>query len=71
MIGGRKAMKIIPRRRFLKHAGFMDYYMEPYIRYWNIEESKPETVSVDGNTETLVEPKNNTTEVGSKFGIQF
>jgi hypothetical protein len=57
--------------KILKHGSIVDYYMEPYIRYWNIEESKPKPGVDEGTIQTLVEPKNNTTEIGSKFGIQF
>ncbi len=57
--------------KFLKRGALVDFYMEPYIRYWNIEQSGAATASVDGSTGQWVEPKNNTTEVGSKFGIQF
>jgi hypothetical protein len=57
--------------RFLKHGPLVDFYVEPYIRFWNIEQSSAVTASVDGHEQTLVEPKNNTTEVGSEFGIQF
>ncbi|MBF0571194.1 MAG: hypothetical protein HQL12_04920 [Candidatus Omnitrophica bacterium] len=57
--------------KFLRKGPMFDFYVEPYIRYWHIEESKPETVSVDGTEQTLVEPNNTTTEIGSKFGIQF
>ena len=57
--------------KFLKRGSAMDFYVEPYIRYWNIDQSKSQTAVVDGSLGTFVEPKNNTTEVGSKFGIQF
>ncbi len=57
--------------KFLKRGPWVDFYVEPYIRFWNIDESKAETAVIDGTRESLVEPKNNTTEIGSRFGIQF
>jgi hypothetical protein len=58
--------------RFLKKGSLVDYYVEPYVRYWNIKQSKSEPVVVDGTAVAAgVEPKNNTVEVGSKFGVQF
>lgn len=57
--------------KFLKRGCVVDFYVEPYVRFWNIEQSKEETILLDGTMQSLVEPKNNTTEVGSKFGIQF
>ena len=57
--------------KFLKHGPVVDYYMEPFIRFWNIDQSKPESQAIDGPAKLWVEPKNYTTEIGSKFGIQF
>jgi hypothetical protein len=58
--------------KFLKKGSLVDFYVEPYIRYWNIEQSKGELISID-NAAPLIygEPANNTVEVGTKFGIQF
>ncbi len=57
--------------KLLKRGPVADLYVEPYVRYWNIRQSKSQTAVVDGTAVTLVEPKNNTTEIGSEFGIQF
>ena len=57
--------------KFLKHGSLMDYYVEPYIRFWNIDQSKVAYAVVDGSPTYGVEPKNNTTEIGSRFGVQF
>jgi hypothetical protein len=58
--------------KFLKKGSVVDYYVEPYIRYWNIEQSKGQYMSIDGKAPLIyAEPANSTTEVGSKFGIQF
>lgn len=58
--------------KFLKRGSMVDFYVEPYIRYWHIDQSKPELVSINGAAPELYgEPDNNTIEAGSKFGIQF
>jgi len=57
--------------KFLKRGPVVDFYVEPYVRFWNIEQSSVVTAFVDGSLGQWVEPKNNTTEVGSRFGIQF
>lgn len=57
--------------KFLKKGPVVDYYVEPFIRYWSIEDSKLEFAVIDGQAVFGGEPKNNTLEVGSRFGIQF
>jgi len=57
--------------KFLKRGPMVDFYVEPYVRFWNIDQSKTEAAVVDGSLGGWVEPKNNTLEIGSKFGIQF
>ena len=59
--------------KFLKRGSVVDFYVEPYIRYWNIEQSKLGYLVVNGVPVQYGwgEPDNNTVEVGSRFGIQF
>lgn len=58
--------------KFIKKGSMVDFYVEPYIRFWDIDYSKAETLTIDGvTTVPLVEPRNSTTEVGTKFGILF
>ncbi len=57
--------------RLLKHFDPIDIYMEPFIRFWNIEDSKVDQTVILGNSELGLEPHNTTTEIGSKFGMQF
>jgi hypothetical protein len=57
--------------KFIKRGTILDFFVEPYIRFWNIDQSKIETATVDGQFLYLAEPKNNTTEYGSRFGVQF
>ena len=49
---------------------------EPFCRYWNIKESKPDSIIVTDaahvqKTVTVVEPANNSTEYGIKVGLEF
>ncbi len=49
-----------------------NFYVEPFIRFWNIGRSNLASATIDGvYYDQLNEPKNNTTEIGSKFGIMF
>lgn len=57
--------------RFLKHYSPFDVYVEPFVRYWNIEDSKVIDLVIEDTLSSGLEPHNTTTEVGSKFGIQF
>ena len=51
----------------------IDFYVEPFIRFWNIEDSKLKTeITHDGKyVFTGYEPHNTTKEIGSKIGLQF
>lgn len=57
--------------KFLRKGRVVDFYVEPYIRFWNIEQSKIEMSVIDGTAVLGAEPPNNTLEIGSKFGVQF
>lgn len=43
----------------------------PFIRYWNIEKSEDEYIYYGGDTYVCSEPKNNSNEIGIKFGWKF
>jgi hypothetical protein len=72
-LGTRYSIKTI--RRF----GKIDFAMEPYFRYWNIDESDfgfgKKRTDVSGNPDYIsiyyVEPHNTTTEWGLKVGAGF
>lgn len=52
-----------------KKAG---YVIEPYIRYWNIEDSGIEPVTYHGTYVIYgIEPCNNSTEIGCKLAVTF
>lgn len=49
----------------------VDFFVEPFFRYWNIEASNVVNADIDGSNVDLVEPHNTTKEFGSKIGLQF
>ena len=52
-----------------KKAGFV---IEPYIRYWNIEDSGIELLTYYGTPVLYgIEPSNNSTEIGCKLAVTF
>ncbi|MFH1440808.1 MAG: hypothetical protein ABIH18_02035 [Candidatus Omnitrophota bacterium] len=63
--------------KLLKKGEKLDFVIEPFIRYWNIKKSKEvatSTISENGlwiKYGTVIEPKNNSTEIGVKFMIGF
>lgn len=49
-----------------------NYLFEPYVSYWNIDDSDLTTVKYSGTvTATVYEPKNTATEIGMKVGVEF
>ncbi len=56
----------------LSYAGkWADFYLEPFVRYWRIAESKLTAATVDGSHGNFYEPRNSTVEIGFKIGLQF
>jgi hypothetical protein len=50
----------------------MSFIIEPYIRYWNIKESNYSILAYDNMPEEYVlEPNNESTEIGCKLAITF
>lgn len=59
---------------FQKKYGKLIFEGKPFIRYWNVHESKNRTQIVSVVPPLIVttfEPKNNTTEAGVMFGVKF
>lgn len=58
--------------KFQKKGEEIDFLIEPFIRYWNIDKSEEQDVTYAG---VIVgygyEPKNNSTEIGIKFAAKF
>ncbi len=52
-------------------SDIIDLVLEPFARYWNIEDSEVVRAFVDGAFSNFIEPKNNTIETGLKVGLQF
>jgi len=59
--------------RFAKNTAGLRLEIEPYLRYWSIDQSEPELLGTDGNGQPIVlyEPKNRSTEVGMNFAARF
>lgn len=49
----------------------LTYVFEPFIRYWDIDESERAVFPVGSFIVTAWEPKNESTEIGVKFAIEF
>ncbi len=57
---------------FYRKGAENDVIIEPFVRYWNIKESEVDLVTFNGSPYTyLVEPDNNSTEIGIKFRMRF
>lgn len=58
--------------KFKKESDKVDFLIEPFIRYWNIEKSNESEATYQG---VIIgygyEPKNNSTEIGLNFVISF
>jgi hypothetical protein len=62
--------------KFTKEEDACNYFVEPYVRYWNVRASNTvsDPFSVNGVPLTNVpvqQAKSNTTEVGARAGIEF
>jgi hypothetical protein len=51
-----------------KKTARLFFAIEPFIRYWNIDQSEIQNLT---DYETILEPKNESTEIGVKFMIGF
>ncbi|NQT46147.1 MAG: hypothetical protein HQ593_01545, partial [Candidatus Omnitrophica bacterium] len=54
--------------RLVKRTPELDILFEPFVRFWDIEDSK--TTTDPGGTRWL-EPNNETMEIGAKLAAQF
>jgi len=57
--------------KFQKNYGSTSFAIEPFIRYWKIDDSEMEFFYVAGRPMVGYEPKNNSTEVGILFSFVF
>lgn len=53
--------------RAVKQTDNLAFFLEPFIRYWNIEDSKISSSALSSGQE----PKNDTTEWGLRLGIRY
>jgi hypothetical protein len=50
----------------------LDFIVEPFIKYWNIEKSEETSITASGSIIGYgYEPKNNSTEFGCKLAVKF
>jgi hypothetical protein len=57
---------------FVKKGEKVGFIIEPFIRYWNIKESKHSALTFYGTYVTDVwEPNNESTEIGCNLGVRF
>jgi len=54
-----------------KHFSKVDFYIEPYVRYWHLNASKVASGSVDGGNLITTDNKNSSVEAGTKIGVEF
>lgn len=54
-----------------RKADLINFYVEPFFRYWNIEDSDISEASFNGLIITGLEPNNKTIETGVKLGMEF
>ena len=48
------------------------FVIEPFIRYWDIDDSDPSILTIDGiPVDVGIEPENNSTEIGIKVAVKF
>jgi len=57
--------------KLTKQTRDINFFLEPFIRYWHIDDS--ETATATGSTfiVTGLEPENKTTEFGARFGLEY
>lgn len=59
--------------KLTKQKESYDFFVEPFIRYWNIDDSDLAVITFSGSPIGLVgqEPANNSTEYGFKLGVRY
>lgn len=57
--------------QLLRHSDIADLVFEPFVRFWNIEDSEISTIMLEGSLAQGLEPENNTIEAGLKVGLRF
>jgi len=61
--------------KLIKVGGPVNYFVEPYVRYWNVKASNMVMITAYNNgvpaTLPYQEDKNHTTEIGARAGVEF
>ncbi len=53
------------------HSGNFDYFVEPYVKYWDIKDSKSTLVTIGDQTVPRYEPAHTSKEWGVRIGIRL
>ena len=57
--------------KIIKPGDRFNFWIEPFFRYWHIQDSEVTTAVGNVYALTGLEPDNNTTEYGVKLGVAF
>ena len=57
--------------KIIKESGRYDIIFGPYFKYWNISDSREVSIFFEGEEGTVIEPANNSIEIGGMFGVVF
>lgn len=55
--------------RLVRNFGHLDFFIEPYIKYWNIENSETSVIQLNSVPVNVIEPAHNSKEWGARLGI--
>ena len=57
--------------KLTKKGGRFNIFLEPYVRFWSVQQSKPYYPFGESFGLYYVEPNNSSLEIGGKLGIEF
>jgi len=55
----------------VNNYGRIDYFIEPYVKYWNFKDSEGVDLLINSATETIIEPAHNSKEWGVRLGVKL
>ena len=68
----RRGFELRSSLKLVKKSETVNFLFEPFIRYWHIQNSDTAVAfGFSGLGIVGIEPENNTTEAGIKFGVQY
>lgn len=57
--------------QFIRDTEFLKLVLEPFVRFWAIDDSEVKTIILQGSPTAVLEPENQTLEYGFKVGLEF